>query len=328
MPKNFYVDDETGTIWVDTSDYWLARTNKIKSGPHPQEQYWNGDKICIIGTVQNHTTRGLTVKAEYIAQSPDDFQGLDLMWVYIFGLVTVFFILLALYIGADLLNRKHQHIENFDNFSPKKRAEKKSKKASILELRQKKVQRRTVKEKWVAFNYSQTLIGGVIGLGIVIFIGAFVVVSIATAFETPASQIVWTDICVCTSLITAIITIMVALIAAYGLKQEIGEYTLKYSGGLEEVDFKDIDEMFTKIVDDFGLPYSKDIKEVNKDSWRVTYEIPRRCGNISYTHIEALNRFTLTIKVGKGIREDNEYKEQVRATIEKVFDEYLKVKRS
>jgi hypothetical protein len=325
MPQNFYVEDESGEIWVDNSHYWLARTNKIRSGSHPQKQYWNGDTICVIGTVENRTSRGLTVKSEYIAINPDQFQGIDVFWVYLFGFITVFFFLLALYVWADLLNRKHQHIENFDNFSPKRVEEKKSRIASIMELSKQRIHKRVRKEKWVAFNYKNTVYAGTIGLGILFFTVIFVAVLLYTAIGTPIGEIDWGGVCVCTTLITIVVTIISGIAAAYGLKQRIGEYTLKYSGGLEEVSYDEIEEKFQKIIDELGMPFTRNHKHPYKSTWEVTYEIPRRCGNISFTYTEIYDTFTLTIKIGKGIDGDNEYKEQVRANIERVFDEYLKV---
>jgi len=327
MPQSFYVEDDSGEIWVDNSHYWLARTDRISSGSHTQKQYWNGDTICVIGTVENRTSRGLTVKSEYIAINPDQFKGIDVFWVYLIGLVSVFFLLLTLYVWADLLSRKHQHIEHFDNFSPKKREEKKAKIASIMELSKQRIHKRTHKEKWVAFDYNSYFKAAVIGIGILTFMMVFLGIMVITASGNPVTEIDWGEVCIRSCTITVIITMILLTIATHGFKKRIGEYTLKYSGSPEEISYDEIEEKFQKIIDESGMPFTRNHKHPYKSTWEVTYEIPRQCGNISYTYTEIYDSFTLTIKVGRGIEGDNEYKEQVRASIEKVFDEYLNVKK-
>ena len=82
---NFYVEDETGLIYINMSDWKV-----INRGRHTSENadhtsgsaYFNGDKICVIGKTGLNETGHLIINAEAVAQNPKGFSSNFLLIFY------------------------------------------------------------------------------------------------------------------------------------------------------------------------------------------------------------------------------------------------------
>jgi hypothetical protein len=315
LPTNFHVEDESGTIWVDNIQFWTVSTNRIKAGSHEHRQYWDEDKICIIGTIHNNSVMGKSVAPDYIGNSPDDFAGFPLSVVFLSGIVTVGLVMLSFLMGTTLLERKRLHMKNFDDFSPKHVLKKKPKpKTQFL---------KTHKTKWTEFNYSTTLKTDMAVLFIFFGVIVFLIILLMSALGRSADEVDWGEICFCSSSITIVITLLFTAILAYGLKENIGEYTLRYEGDRHKFGYNEIEEKIMGVILDFGLPFTKDKKVPYAGSWKVTLKIPRECGDIKFTYTEVMDKFNLVIIIGKGVKEDNEYKEQIRGALELALDEHF-----
>jgi hypothetical protein len=317
LPNNFNVDDDSGTIWADTSYFWAARTNRIKYGSHEDRQYWDGDEICMIGTIYNNTVKGKMITPDYIGQNPDDFRGFPISVVFLFGIFTAFLVLISFLMGNNLQERGRLHIQNFEDFSPKNILKKK--------IDRKKSHWKTHKVGWTAFNYAMALKTTFAMLIIFFGVIVFIFVLIFSASQTTADNVDWGGICLLSSLITIFLSGFTFALLGYGLSLQVGEFTLKYEGDKYKYRFYDIEKKLIAVFDDFGFQYTKKKKQIYQGSWRVDLNIPRECGNIMFTYTERMDRFDLLIKIGRGVKEDNEYKEQIRGTIEVVLDEYLKL---
>jgi hypothetical protein len=116
LTYNFYLNDTKNQILIINSGVLKsARNEYIEPGRHNNgKEYWNGDKVCIIGKVKEHNDE-LRIESEYIGKHEGDFAYSPIMVVI--GLPLLFLgIFLSARTTSTIRNRRRYHLQNADNY--------------------------------------------------------------------------------------------------------------------------------------------------------------------------------------------------------------------
>jgi hypothetical protein len=312
--RSFYVEDETGSIWVNGGN--LVGTEgfrSIHSGPHDDNQYWNGDKISIIGEVFNYSSTGKTVRPHYIGEDPKDF-GPHFMNVILLAGPVIISGIIALITGSILYIRMNKHKRNFRDFFPIRYLQEQSETKQIIE-----------KGKWVDQD-SRRIARSSLVLWIILILSLIAIFAYMIMYNDYSFM---DNFCFSYIIVTILIFFLITFLLFILSRNYVKVSSIILKGIRIKTNIQEIEQVLESVISTLNTPYTKSRREITKGTFNeVKFDLRddgiEITGNLIKTGKSF--KFNLVLRFKKEV--STSFEEKIKTKLENAIDQYLDMKKT